>query len=107
MPQPDLDWTTIAVAAIGLVGTWLAGRASRAGKAKEAAIAAAAQERADRDAEFEYMKTSRTAAIEDAARDREAAQRYRVERDASDAHNALLIQTLTQHGIPVPDRPKT
>ncbi|MHA7617421.1 hypothetical protein ACX12M_02770 [Cellulosimicrobium cellulans] len=96
----DLDWTTITVAAIGLVGTWLAGRASRAGKAKEAAIAAAAQERADRDAEFEYMKTSRTTAIEDA-------QRYRVERDASDAHNAVLIQTLTQHGIAVPNRPKT
>ncbi|NMF29581.1 hypothetical protein [Cellulosimicrobium aquatile] len=96
----DLDWTTITVAAIGLVGTWLAGRASRAGKAKEAAIAAAAQERADRDAEFEYMKTSRATAIEDA-------QRYRVERDASDAHNAVLIQTLTQHGIAVPNRPKT
>ncbi len=107
MTSFDLDWTTITVAAIGLIGTWLAGRATRAGKAREAAIQQAAEERADRDAEFEYLKLSRAAAIEDAQRDRDAAQRYRVERDASDAHNAVLIQTLTQHGIPVPNRPKT
>jgi hypothetical protein len=51
------------------------------------------------------MKASRAAAIEDAERERAAADRYRIERDASDAHNAVLIQALIACGQPVPPRP--
>lgn len=103
--QLDPAMATVLVAAIGALGTWLAGRATRAGRAREQQLQRAAQKRADRDAEFEYMEKSRDAAIEDADRARTERDRYRVERDASDAHNAVLIQALIASGQPIPPRP--
>gem|GEM_PF-4996477 len=103
--QLDPALATVLVAAIGALGTWLAGRATRAGRAREQQLQQAAEKRAERDDQFEYMRTSRDAAIEDAERERAAAARYRVERDASDAHNAVLIQALIACGQPIPPRP--
>ncbi len=102
--QLDPALATVIVAAIGLLGSWFATRATRSGKAKEAALARAAEERADRDEQFAYMERSRDAAIEDADRARAERDRMRHERDASEAHNAVLIQALIAVGQPVPSR---
>lgn len=95
---------TVIVAAIGLLGSWLATRASRSGRAKEARLQAAAADRADRDEQFAYMERSRDAAIEDADRARAERDRMRTDRDASEAHNAVLIQALIAAGQPIPSR---
>lgn len=103
----EIDLTTVIVAVIGLLSTFAAGQATRAGKKREQQLLEAAQEQKERDQEFEYMKQSREAAIQDAQRERDNALRFRAERDASDAHNSVLIQELVATGRPVPPRPKT
>lgn len=101
----EVDLTTIIVAVVGLLGTIAASRATNAGKKREQQLMEAAREQQERDQEFAYMKQSREAAIDDAQRERDNAKRFRTERDASDRHNAVLIQELVANGIPVPPRP--
>lgn len=105
MTQLDPGLATVLVAGIGALGTWLAGRATRAGKAKETKLNEAAAERSDRDEQFAYLERSRDAAIDDAARAVAERDRYRHERDATDAHNDALIHALTTARLPIPPRP--
>ncbi len=95
----DPALATIIVAVVGVFGTILATRASKAGKARELALDEAAARRADLDVSFTHLERSRDAAIADAAR-------WRAERDRADAHNALLVHALVAADLPVPPPPR-